>query len=130
MFSCRIDPARRRIIAETRLYGPRGFADAFLLVDTGTPVTVVDGEILHDLGFSPRDGHGTSRLLGPDDADSLGWVVTIDAIEVFGVRHNPFRIHVHDMPREDGIDGLLGMDWLIRHVLMLDGPGGLMERVR
>lgn len=130
MFSCAIDPARRRVIATTRLHGPRGFADVNLLVDTGTSVTIIDGEVVHDLGYSPRDGRGPSRLLGPDEAGSLGWILTIGAIEVFGVRHEPFRVHVHDMPREDGIDGLLGMDWLIGHVMMLDGPGGAMGLVR
>lgn len=131
MFSCQIDPARRRIIVEALLHGPHGFVEAYLLVDTGTPVTVVDGEVIHDLGYTARDGIGRSRLVGPDDdAASQGWVIAIAALEAFGARHEPYQVHVHDMPRDDGIDGLLGMDWLIRHVTMLDGPGGVLAMVR
>lgn len=112
------------------LHGPAGPIEARLLIDTGTPVTVVDGEIIHDLGYSPRDGRGRSRLLGTDDAGSEGWIVEVDALDVLGARHEPYRVHVHDMPRADGIDGLLGMDWLVQHVTMLDGPASRLERVR
>ena len=130
MFRSPIDPARRRILVDTVLYGPLGPVGASLLVDTGTPVTVIDSDIVHMLGYSPREGRGRSRLLGPDDAGSEGWVVLVDALDALGARHESCRVHVHDMPREDGIDGLLGMDWLLRHVMMLDGPGAVLERLR
>lgn len=130
MSTCAIDPERLRVVVRATLQGPTRSIEAKLLIDTGTPVTVVDGDIIHRLGYSPRDGLGRSRLLGTDDAGSEGWIIVVDALDVLGARHEPYRVHVHDMPRADGIDGLLGMDWLVQHVSMLDGPAGRLERVR
>lgn len=131
MPSASVDRRKRRFTIPVRLYGPRrDFVEANFLVDTGAVASSVDGEIVAIIGLGARDGRRMSRLVGTGEEPSLGYVLEIDTLEALGVRHSPFEIHVHDMPRDDGIDGLLGMDWLLEHVLRLDGPRGLLELLR
>lgn len=90
-----------------RLFGPYGF--------------------INEVGYSVLQARRLSRLVGPGDSGSLGYVLHIDTLEVLGTRHARFEVHVHDQPRDDGIDGLLGMDWLREHVVTIDGPRGLVR---
>ena len=126
----RFDPETKQVRVRAYLVGPRGVARGYFLVDTGSQVTSVDPSLIDKAGYSVREGRRLSRLVGPGDEGSLGWVLRVDAIEAFGTRHESFDVHVHDRPVEDGIDGLLGMDWLLEHVLMFDGPGGTVELMR
>ena len=130
MSSERFDRESGQVCVDVYLFGPNGFARGNFLVDTGSRVTSVDPDLIDELGYSVRDGLRKSRLVGPGGAGSLGWVLRVEAVEAFGTRHEGFEVHVHDQPREDGIDGLLGMDWLLEHVLMFDGPGGTVELMR
>jgi hypothetical protein len=130
MSLARIDRATGRVMVEVLLTGPRSDAFGKFLLDTGCPVTSVDPELIDTAGYSVRQGKRHSRLIGPGEGASLGWVLTVDAFEAFGMRHSAFDVHVHDQPRELGIDGLLGMDWLLHHVLTFDGPEEFVELVR
>ena len=130
MPSVTFDPTTNQIVIRAYLHGRRGRVEGFFLVDTGSQVTSMDPELIAGCGYHVRDGQRLSRLLGPSDSGSLGWVLRTDAFEAFGIRCDDFEVHVHDQPREDGIDGLLGMDWLLWHVMLIDGPGGSIEVAR
>ncbi len=113
-----------------RIAGPAGFTFGNFLDDTGSVVTSVDASLIESVGYSARDSRKFSRLFGTGDSPSLGYVLTVNALDALDARHAPFEVHVHDMPREDGIDGLLGMDWLLAHTLVVDGPAGMLELLR
>jgi Aspartyl protease len=130
MPSVRFDPTTGHILVIVYLHGPHGRFEGSFLVDTGSQVTSVDPDLVAGCGYRVRDGKRLSRLVGPGDSSSLGWVLRTKAFEAFDILYDDFEVHVHDQPREDGIDGLLGMDWLLRHVMLINGPGGSIEVTR
>ena len=122
-----VDRATGRVFTTLALSGPRGTCEGKFLVDTGCPVTSCDPDMIDLAGYSVRDARRLSRLIGPGDGRIVGYQIPIIGFVALGKESGPFEIHVHDMPREDGIDGLLGMDFLLRHVFIVDGPAGTVE---
>ena len=118
-------------MVDVRLHGRLGVGQGRFLIDTGSPVTIVDPSLVDSLGYGARQSQlKYSRLHGAGDDTSLGYVLTVQAFEAFGIECSSIDVHVHDMPTEESIDGLLGMDWLLEHVFTFDGPAGVMELVR
>ena len=88
-------------------------------------MSLVDPEIVDDLGYSPRMGRQVSRLVGVGGVQH-GYELAVMRLETMGLVLAPCLLMCHDLPRELGVDGLIGMDLLEGHILTLDGKAGLV----
>jgi hypothetical protein len=126
MWTQPFEPAQRSIWVEVKLAGPFGQADFTFILDTGSPWTIIDASVLHDLGYSART-HGT--VLHPFWAiggTSHGYRLRVERLEVmgFGVEH--CLVATEDLPRAQAVDGIIGMDLIAGHVLHIDAVAGLL----
>lgn len=123
----RIDPAAKAIYVSVVINGPTGRSgEARFVVDTGTPVTILNTKLapLYDLGEDRSDG--PSRLWGPTGPDD-GYKVTADSLQVMGRTLATRQIRCHHLWSGAGIDGLIGLDVIRLGKLTVDLPWGTME---
>jgi predicted aspartyl protease len=125
MWTDPFDPRARIVYVPIRLYGPLGNHVYRFVLDTGCAVSLVDPEIVDDLGYSPRMGRRISRVIGVGGVQH-GYELAVTQLETMGLVLAPYLLMCHDMPRELGVDGLIGMDLLEGHILTLDGKAGLV----
>ena len=103
---------RELIIVEARIDGPRGSTTRQLVFDTGAEATTLTPEVVEEVGYSPRDGHKPSKVhsaIGEEE----GYWLHVAEFSALGVATPNFALQVFDLDH-DGIDGLLGMNFL-RH---------------
>src|SRR3954468_842751 len=108
MFSGRFSPKHRVVWVEVSAFGPLGQRDLRFILDTGTPVTVIDPAVADELGYSARMGT-RSRLLGVDGIQE-GYKLEIARLETMGLVVEEFEVWCHDFDDTLGVDGLIGMD--------------------
>lgn len=81
MFIGRFDPQQRVVWVEVRLTGPQGGRDFRFILDTGTPVTILNTAAADDLGYS----HDFDERIGADGLVGMdllaGRVLTLDGIQ-------------------------------------------------
>lgn len=99
-------------------------ASAFLLLDTGASMTVVSPDLLIDLGY---------RLNGPQTRFStaggqvLAPVIDIGSLSLEGITVQPMTVGALEIGRpDDGVSGLLGMDFLRRFEFRIDQNGAFL----
>jgi predicted aspartyl protease len=93
------------------------------ILDTGTPLTVVDTAIADRLGYSARMGRGVVRLWGIE-APQERYRLEVSRLEIMGLDLGPIEVVCHDFLPQFGVEGLLGMDLLAGHILNLDFIAG------
>jgi hypothetical protein len=94
-----------------------------LLVDPGTPETIVDDELAAQIGLDRSQSIGPARFrgfTGPQD----GYYVMADGLEVFGRVVGPFKVACCPCDPGFEIDGLLGLDFFRDLVVTLNFKQG------
>lgn len=107
----RYDPSASLIIVSARLWGPTGKVKLDLALDTAATLTVIVPEIVDGLGYSPRQGDAittVSSALGKEP----GYLLRVQRFSALGFAETDFRVHVHDLGDNAGIDGLVGLNFL------------------
>jgi hypothetical protein len=123
----KIDPAARAVHLVAVLKGPTGLtSEARFVVDTGTPVTILNHELAKYLDLGPDRSEGPSRLWGPTGADD-GYRIRLASIRVMDRDITERQIRCHKLCPDVGVDGLIGLDILRMGRFTLDLPWGLVE---
>jgi predicted aspartyl protease len=102
--------SRELMIVEAEITGPHGSTNRRLVFDTGAETLIP--EVIEEIGYSPRDGHKLSKVhsaIGEEE----GYWLHVAEFSALGVSTPNFALEVFDLDH-DGIDGLLGMNFL-RH---------------
>ena len=105
------DPQADLILVPVEVRGPLGSQSFRFALDTGCAETLVTPEVVDALGYSPRDGTALTAVttaLGREP----GYRLRVIGFKAFGHAFADFRINVHDLPEESGINGLLGLNFL------------------
>ncbi len=123
MWTERYDPDQGDIWVNLRLHGPAGDAVLNCVLDTGTPVTIIDAAVMDRLGYGASMGGKVSRLWGVG-GPQVGYRLQVAHLETMGLAIDNAQVHCHDLPDKFGIEGLIGMDLLKGRILTLDGIGG------
>ena len=126
MWEGKFNPADRVIWVTARLHGPLGTRPYQFVLDTGCYRTIVDAGIVDELGYSPAQGKQVTRLVGAGSA-MPGYTLVVDRLETMGLHLDSFAVVCQDLPRDIGVDGLLGMDIIEGRVLTVDAKDGRVQ---
>src|SRR5262245_33456541 len=127
MIVARFEPERRVILVDVCISGPADTRDLSFILDTGSPVTIVNTEVIDLLGYSARMATERSRLIGAVGAQE-GYQIAVDRLETMGFVIESCRVRCHDFEEEAGaVDGLIGMDLLEGRILTIDGIAGIVS---
>ena len=114
------------IVVSAQLWGPLGFKDLDLVLDTGAAVTLIIPDVLDDLGYSPRDSIRRTVIRSPL-GDEPGYLLRVARFEALGFSLAEVPIHAHSLAEGDQFHGLLGLDFLRRFRLTIDFDAGIIE---
>ena len=105
------DPSADLIYLVAELSGPLGAQKYRFVLDTACAETLVTPDSVDKLGYSARHGDSITAVttaLGREP----GYRLRVSRFEALGYAVTDFRVHVHDLPEESGIDGLIGPNFL------------------
>jgi hypothetical protein len=105
------DPARPLIFVEGRISGPLGTERLSLVLDTGAAMTLISPDILHGLGYSPRDGVARTQITSATSQEP-GYTIRVSRFTALGFTCSDFLVHAFDLTDRADIDGLIGLDYL------------------
>ena len=92
-----------------------------MLLDTGARRTLVTPGLAAGLGFEPGKFEETTRIVGAITTASAG-LLTLDSVSVLGLEVAGLRVLCHPLPAALGVQGVLGLDFLNRFRVVIDGP--------
>ncbi len=95
------------------------------IVDTGASYTVISRSTARKLGIDLRKEHQKVRLQtanGMIDAP----LVSLESVEVGGMRVNKLKAAVHDFSKDRAVSGLLGLNFLSHFRLDIDTQKGIL----
>ncbi len=68
-------------------------------------------DVIDEIGYSPRQGDKVTKITSAIGEES-GYMLAVSKFSVLGHTASSFRIHVHDLPENLGIQGLIGLSFL------------------
>lgn len=117
-------PRSKQILILGLIEGPEGKPRRVrFLLDTGTPNTVIDAPLTDSVGFGAHLAVGRSRLWGVSGV-SEGYVVRAPRVRVLGHELRNYRVAIHDLPNNLGVEALLGLDFFEDCFLGVDFKDG------
>jgi len=110
-----------RILAPVRIKNGVWTQRPAMLLDTGARRTLVTPGLAAGLGFEAGRFEETTRIVGAIATASAG-LLTLDSVSVLGLEVAGLRVLCHPLPAVLGVQGVLGLDYLNRFRLVIDGP--------
>ncbi len=126
MWTGRFDPRGRTPWVLVRIAGPRAARREWFIVDTGSPVTIVDSRLLQRLGYHPGHAKRKANLIGAGGM-LPGHTLDIEYMDAMGTVFAPVEVVSQEIPSSTGVQGLVGMDLLVGRVLTVDCIEGLIS---
>ena len=117
--STSFNPQDHLIALTVRLIGPSGDYYARLALDTGASSTLVSKQILALIGYDPDTIPKTVNFTTGSGVESASRV-SVAKLEALEQERSAFSVVAHTLPQSAAIDGLLGLDFLRHHTLLLD----------
>ena len=93
--------------------------DIKLLVDTGTYETLICETVIRFLWLTPANSIEQTPIRTVTGNDTA-YRYSIDSITALGVEKRKINVISYPMPRDAGVDGLLGLDFFIDRKLLID----------
>jgi len=97
----------------------RSLSSDNFLIDTGSASTIISAEIAVELGLGPEPLDVIRRIRGIGGTEYV-YEKHIDRIQLDTKKLNNFRIQIGDMDYGFDIDGILGMDYLVKSKVVID----------
>ena len=118
------DRDAQAIWVESLIMGPDRATRRFILVlDPGTPETIIDWDLAAQIGLDRSQSIGPARYHGME-GDQDGYYVLAPDLEIFGRSVKGFKLACCPFNKKLETDGLLGLDYLRNTVLTLDFKHG------
>lgn len=86
----------------------------FLLIDTGASFTIISKRIVEELGYDLTKSERKQRLITGKGITSPIPVIKVSWFNCTGKIVNDFDILAYDIPRDLKVDGVLGMNFLLK----------------
>jgi hypothetical protein len=113
------DVGARAILIRARLVGPNGVAEPLLALDTGATTTWINTEILRGIGCEILPDAERAFITTAIGIERIP-KVPVHRVEAIGQKRDSMLVLAGNLPPTAGIDGLLGLDFLRRHRLVVD----------
>ena len=101
------------LIVYVRLTGPKGSRLVRLALDTGATATMIPPKAALAIGVNPARSTASRETLTASGKELIPLVV-IPRFQIFEETFRRITVACHELPAESPIDGLLGLDLLIR----------------
>jgi clan AA aspartic protease (TIGR02281 family) len=98
---------------------------ANFIVDTGASYTVISEHVARELKIDLEKKHPKIRLQTANGVIEVP-LVTLDSIEISGLRVDDLAAAVHDFSKDTNIAGLLGLNFLGKFRMDLDTEKGVL----
>lgn len=124
--SLAFDPQARLIIIPVRIWGTAGDIVIRLALDTRATRTVINWDTLVVLGYDPaatRDRRQITTGSGVEFAAS----VQVRKLEALENQRVHFPVLCYTLPPRASVDGLLGLDFMRGHRLVVDFKAGRLN---
>jgi len=116
----------RRLLVRVRLIGRNFSVWEDAVVDTGAAFTVVPPEIADFLELEVDRNYPRATLVTASGIIETS-IKVLDGLEVAGIRVEKLPVVVHKIPDPAPIKILLGMNFIERVRLLVDGKGGSFD---
>jgi len=90
-----------------------------ILLDTGSASTILDADIISSIGIKPEANDTTAQIVGIGGEESV-FHKSVDYIKIDNKVLYDFKIDVGILDYGFGIDGILGMDFLLKTNAIID----------
>jgi len=107
----RLDPNLPVIPLRVVLGGPSGEIEVEMALDTGATYAMVPWDISQKLGYDPAVSRERAKLVTASTTE-IAPLITLDYMEVLGVRIPGIQVACHDLPPTSKVQGLLGLSYL------------------
>lgn len=117
------DPRQGLIVVRAEVFGPAGSAVVSLALDTGATGTMVNHSRLMQLGYDPSAVPERVQIATGSGIEFAPRLV-VSRFASLGRVRTAFPVLCHTLPPATGVDGLLGLDFLRGHQLLIDFRAG------
>jgi hypothetical protein len=93
------------------------------VLDSGTPETIVDWDLANQIGLDRSQSVGAARYFGMEGPQD-GYYVLAPELKILGRSVKGFKLACCPFNKKLETDGLLGLDFMRRTILMLDFKDG------
>ena len=114
------------VLRRVRLCGPAGIREIDVILDTGAAYTVVAWDVAKDIGYDPAISKQRMLIVTANGVIEAP-LVTVESVEMADLRAEAVDVICHDIPEIAGIEGLLGLSFLLYFRTLIDYPTGILE---
>ena len=122
------DPNAELVVVSAALFGPEAIVGLRLALDTGATKTVIKRLKLETAGYDLTRILEVASVMTGSRIESVP-LLSIDSLGCLGEIRDKFSVLAHDLPAGSRIDGVLGLDFLRNHRLILDFRAGEIELI-
>ena len=123
--SISFNPEKNSIPVYARLFGPAGYEDTLLLLDTGASRTLISRNVAVRLGYDLGAATNFSRLITASGRETAP-VANIERLEALEQTRRNLPVLCHNLPPGSPVSGLLGLDFFRGQRLIIDFREGLV----
>lgn len=114
------------VVRSVKIFGPRGFVDVDLILDTGAVVTALSWAVLKVIGYDPAIVPERQAIITANGVIEVP-KLRIDRMAVGNLEARDVEVICHDIPELAGIRGLLGLSFLRYFRTVIDYRQGYIE---
>ena len=113
MVSVPFDPSLDLIYVDAELGGPRGARTFRFALDTGCSQTLITPEVVEEIGYTAGAGERITTVTSALGKE-YGYQMRVARFETLGHAFDGWRVNVHVLHDDCGIQSLVGLDFLRR----------------
>jgi len=113
------DPQRGLVTVSAELFGPSGSAILRLALDTGATGTLINVGMIVSIGYDPALVPERLQVTTGSGIE-FAPIIKIDKFRALSREQKNFPVLCHTLPPSAGVDGLLGLDFLRKKILLID----------
>lgn len=124
--SLRFEPDEGLIVVPTLVRGPAAQVTIRLALDTGATGTMIGWDLLMLIGCDPAGVVDRTQMTTGNGVEFVPRV-PVDRIEALGLGKHAFPVLAHTLPPSATVDGVLGLDFLRGHRMVVDFRAGVVD---
>jgi len=117
------EPHEGLIIVHAEIVGTSGSAILRLALDTGATTTLINSGMLVSIGYDPALSSDRVQITTGSGVEFVPRLI-VKRLIALESEQTDFPVLSHTLPPSAGVDGLLGLDFVRGHTLMLDFKEG------